>query len=127
VRRLVAVGSTDDRHFVRIDAMRDKEAELEWFDRAGRRGLIIDRQRDHLDFRCGEPFAGTQKVCELSLTIGAPGPWDWRMVIAPPPAAETSRTRKTWPFRKRVIANSADWTAWSILCAGHLDCQVHLV
>jgi hypothetical protein len=41
------------------------------------------------------------------------------MPILPPPTAGTSKAGEAWPFYKRIIASSIDWTDWPALRAGY--------
>lgn len=54
--------------------MAERKTQLEFFDRADRRGFVVDGQRDNLDARFGELFARTLKARELSLTVRTPCP-----------------------------------------------------
>ncbi|BAV50917.1 Heparin sulfate O-sulfotransferase [Mesorhizobium loti] len=101
-------------------------------DRADRGGFIVDGQRDDFDARIRELCAGALEPRELGLAIRAPStPIDQddaiRMYIVPPPTAGTSRVGKAWPFCKRVITDSMNWTIRSNVRTLRLDCQVQSI
>ena len=73
-RRLVGIRPGDGRYLVSIGAMAERKTQLEFFDRADRRGFVVDGQRDNLGARFGELFARTLKARELSLTVRTPCP-----------------------------------------------------
>jgi hypothetical protein len=73
-RRLVGIRPGDGRYLVSIGAMAERKTQLEFFDRADRRGFVVNGQRDNLDARFGELFARTLKARELSLTVRTPCP-----------------------------------------------------
>src|SRR5215472_1431433 len=72
MRVVIDVGAGGGRHGVCVGAMADRKAQLELFDRALRRRLIVDRQRHDLDAGFRKLLAGALKSAELGLTIRAP-------------------------------------------------------